>query len=563
MKDGNGQPPGQNPPIDLVWIGEGPQPPWPLGRVYVTETSCRALHEQMLRLSKESLSQACLFWDSSLGPPAPDPIVRALQRPGNVWHAGLRLGTGGRPPLLDFVSPTSMLNRDPPVDLEATSWRISLRCCLMRLEVLRQMGGVHPEFLTLDGAALELGLRYATRGVLTRHIPWLLPDGIPSKVSEIPFPDELRLIYYQFGRRWTKWALLRGLLTHYLSPLEAAKAWRDLSHMPRPPLPAPFRHDSPAAALDPGQARVSILIPTLSRYPYLRTLLKQLELQTIKPHEIIIVDQTPPETRDTNLKSDFQKLPLKIIYLDQAGQCSARNTGLSIAEGNFILFLDDDDEVLPDLIAAHLRNLTQFQADVSSGVAEDVGAGPLPENFTYIRVSDVFPTNNTLINRRVLENTGLFDMAYDRGARADGDMGMRVYLHGWYMILNPEISVVHHHAPAGGLRAHKARSITYASSRESLFQRHLPSKTEIYLAKRYFTPRQVRESLWQRTLGTFSLRGPWWRQGVKIFISFLLLPHTWWQIKALEREADHMLQVYPQIPTLADSRVKPIEVSLK
>ena len=425
------------------------------------------------------------------------------------------------------------------------------------------MGGVYPEFTTLDGAALEMGHRYTMRGVFTRHTPWLLPEGLSSQVSEIPFEDELRFIYYRFGWRWTKWALLRGVLAHYVSPVKAIKAWREISRSPRPPIPGPFVHDPPSTTPDPGNPRVSVLIPTLERYPYLRKLLGQLQLQTIKPYEIIIVDQSSRETRDTNLESDFNDLPLKIIYLDQAGQCSARNAGLSTAAGEFILFLDDDDEVPPDLIAAHIRNLARFQADVSSGVAEEVGAGDLPENFTYIRISDVFPTNNTLIHRRVLESAGLFDLAYDRGARADADMGMRIYLHGGYMILNPEISVLHHHAPAGGLRAHKARAITYASSRQSLIQRHLPSKTEIYLAKRYFTPRQVRESLWQRVLGTFSLRGPWWRRGLKILISFLLLPHTWWQIKVLERQADQMLQVYPQIPTLSGSGAETIEVKPK
>ena len=556
----NGQKPGLNAKVELVWLGECPPPPWPLGRVFATEPACRAVHELMLRLSKESVAQACLFWDSGLGPPAPDLIIKALMRPGDVWHAGLRLGGGGWPQLLDFVAPTSMLTRDPPADIEATSWRISLRCCLMRLEVLRQMGGVHPEFITLDGTALEMGHRYAMRGALTRHTPWLLPDGVSSEVSEIPFEDELRFIYYRFGWRWTKWALMRAVLTHYISPVKAVKAGREVSRSPRPPIPAPFVHDPPSTTPDLGKARVSVLIPTLERYPYLRKLLGQLQLQTINPYEIIIIDQSSRETRDTNLGSDFRNLPLKIIYLDQAGQCSARNAGLTEAEGEFILFLDDDDEVPPDLIEAHIRNLQQFQADVSSGVAEEVGAGDLPENFTYIRVSDVFPTNNTLIHRRVLETTGLFDMAYDRGARADGDIGMRIYLHGWYMVLNPEISVLHHHAPAGGLRAHKARVITYASSRQSLIQRHLPSKTEIYLAKRYFTPRQVRESLWQRVLGTFSLRGPWWRRGLKILISFLLLPHTWWQIKVLERQADQMLQLYPQIPTLSGSGAETIEV---
>lgn len=517
----------------------------------------------MLRLPKESIAQACLFWDCGLGPPAPDRITQALSRPGNVWHAGLRLGAGGRPQLLDFVVPTSMLTRDPPANLEATSWRISLRCCLMRSEVLRQMGGVHPEFTTLDGAALELGHRYAMRGVLTRHIPWLLPESVSFRISEIPFDDELRFIYYRFGWRWTKWALLRGVLTHFISPVKAIKAWREISGGPRPPIPGPFVHDSPSTTPDVGNPRVSVLIPTLERYPYLRKLLGQLQLQTINPYEIIIIDQSSRETRDTNLASDFDNLPLNCIYLDQPGQCSARNAGLSRAKGEFILFLDDDDEVTPDLIAAHIRNLKRFQADVSSGVAEEVGAGDLPENFTYTRLSDVFPTNNTLIHRGVLETAGLFDLAFDRGARADADIGMRIYLHGGYMILNPEISLLHHHAPAGGLRAHKARVITYASSRKSLIQRHLPSKTEIYLAKRYFTPRQVRESLWQRVLGTFSLRGPWWRRGLKILISFLLLPHTWWQIKVLERQADQMLQVYPQIPTLAGSGPERLEVKQK
>jgi hypothetical protein len=118
------------------------------------------------------------------------------------------------------------------------------------------------------------------------------------------------------------------------------------------------------------------------------------------------------------------------------------------------------------------------------------------------------------------------------------------------MILNPEISVLHHHAPAGGLRAHKARSITYATSRKSLIQRHLPSKTEIYLTKRYFTPRQVRESLWLRTLGTFSIRGSLGRKICKIIVSFLLLPNTLLKIKANVGEAEKMLQTYPQIPRL-------------
>src|SRR5260370_5210673 len=169
--------------------------------------------------------------------------------------------------------------------------------------------------------------------------------------------------------------------------------------------------------------------------------------------------------------------------------------------------MDDDDEVPASLIEDHLKNLNRFQADVSSGVADEVGAGPLPHDFTFVGASDVFPTNNTMIHRNVLERSGLFDLAYERGQRADGDLGMRVYLSGARMVLNPGISVLHHHAPGGGLRTHKARVVTYASSRRRFTVGQAPSATQIYLARRYFSPRQDREMLLPGVLLTFTIPG--------------------------------------------------------
>ena len=224
--------------------------------------------------------------------------------------------------------------------------------------------------------------------------------------------------------------------------------------------------------------------------------------------------------------------------------------GLQIARGEYVLFLDDDDEVEPDLIERHLRHITETEVQVSCGVAHEAGAGPLPEEFTFRRVSDVFPTNNCLIRHNVLRKSGLFDLAYERGQRADGDLGMRVYLSGALMALSPDISVFHHHAPLGGLRAHKARVITYASSRQLVSHRHLPSVSEIYLAERFFSPRQVREMLWQRAFATLSLRGPLWKRSVKTVLGIALMPHTILQIRRRHREARHMLNEFPQIPPL-------------
>jgi glycosyltransferase involved in cell wall biosynthesis len=257
------------------------------------------------------------------------------------------------------------------------------------------------------------------------------------------------------------------------------------------------------------------------------------------------------------LANEFPDLPVQFIYRDQPGQCTSRNAGLQMLHGDYILLLDDDVEIAPNLIEAHLQNLAHFNAEASVGVAEEVGAGPLPKNFTYTRVSDVFPAGNTLVSRTTLEKSGLFDLAYERGARADGDLGMRVYLSGALIVLNPAISVLHHHAPRGGLRAHKARIVTYASSRKKLTQRHLPSNTEIYLAMRYFTRQQVTEMLWQQAFGTFSTRGGKLKKLAKGAISLACLFDTLRQIRKNHSAAKQMLCEFPKIPTL--QRLEPSE----
>ncbi len=255
-----------------------------------------------------------------------------------------------------------------------------------------------------------------------------------------------------------------------------------------------------------------------------------------------MIDQTPPEQRETQLYQEFEHLPLRVFYQEKAGQCSSRNLGLAAARGEAILFLDDDDEIPPDLLEKHLQHLAHSAAEASCGAADEVGAGPLPVAFTYRRASDVFPTNNTLLRKSALLKSGLFDLAYEHGARADGDLGMRLYLSGALMVLQPEIRVLHHHAPRGGLRAHKARKTTYASSRSSLLQRNLPGITELYLVQRYFSPRQTREHVWISILGTFSLHQPGIRRWLKGLSGGIMLPHSLWVISRRSQSARSMLK---------------------
>ncbi len=526
---------------------------WSLGRVFPCSPNVKAFSECLECAFKEENADAWLIWDSTLKLPTTSMVLSLLDQSIDVWHAGLALGLEGKPEMIDFVSPTWMLNRDPDKSIDATSWRLSLRACLVRSEVFRQLGGPRIEFESLEAAGLELGLRFIRRGAFVLHVPGLVPDLQLAGKKNISLHDQLLFINSCFGSRWTRWAMFRALWTHYLKLPELLRTWRVVRTKTVPEPSLPFQHTAQVNH-DDRNDMVSVLIPTLRRYPYLRVLLNQLRDQTVPAFEILVMDQTPKGERDPGLMEEFSDLPLHWYFLDQPGQCSSRNLGLQKARGEYILFLDDDDEIEADLIEKHLSNLARFQNDVSNGVAIETGIGGLPEDFGFVRVSDVFPTNNTLIRKSVLQKSGLFDLAYDLGQRADHDLGLRLYIKGELMVLNPGTSVLHHHAPMGGLREHKARIDTYAASRRHILKQVLPSVSDLYLNYRYFSSRQVRERIWIDLFGTFSMKGSPLQRLLKGLIAAIALPRNIRIVRQRAEIARQLLRDYPQIPGFLEEK---------
>lgn len=437
-------------------------------------------------------SEAVMLWDPDLPLPPVDLVAELLNGPCHVWHAGLLLGQGGRPLLWGFCHPRAMFSRDVDSDTSSMSLRLSLRAVIIRSEVIRTFGGADPGFETASGAGLDAGMRWYRHGALLRHVPELLvptphrePDPRPS------IRDEVRFVANHLGRTWALWAAFRGLVTRTISLRHLSAVRQGLAN-PRPPSQT-FGLSSPNDSPDP-EARVTVLVPTVGRYPYLEPLLQQIQEQTVAPHQIIVVDQNPPAERH-DLQAVAPGSPLEVHHLQPPGQCTARNLGLQHATGTHVLFLDDDDEIPPDLIEQHLRVLAPAEVMVSGGLVDDADSGPAPASQRFRQMLQTFPTNNAMVKRQILERTGLFDPTYDRGARADHDLGMRSYLAGHLHVYDPGPRVFHHHAPMGGLRTHGARVRTRGNSRSTIFQRHLRTPTDVYLGLRYYTRSQVHEDL--------------------------------------------------------------------
>lgn len=544
--------------VDIVFVGVARSADdWPLGVVH----GCADSPQPLDRLVRDALvattAQAILFWDSSFPLPAPAVVEGLLDGSGDVWHAGLLLGQLGRPAMIDYVAPTWMLNRDPEPTIEATSWRLSLRATLIRVDVLRSLGGPSERFDTLSGASLDLGLRVVRGGAIPRHVPRLLPL-LETPASFAPPPtarDELRIVVRSFGRKWGAWALHRGLLTRRLRLRSLPTLIRTWNGETPPASTHARRAQSDGTSLATLQeaSSVSVLIPTIDRYPYLETMLEQLARQSIPPREVIVVDQTPLDRRRHDLEEAFPDLPLQVIQLPEPGQCTSRNAGLRALRGEQVLFLDDDDEVADDLVESHLRRLIPTGIDASCGGVDERDSGPPPVEFRHRQVSGVFPTNNTMLRVAALRSSGLFDPAFDRGARADHDLGMRLYLSGALLMFDPDVRVFHHRAPQGGLRTHGARRTTRATSRRTLSGRDLPSVTQFYLHMRYFSPVQCRESERVLILSKLTGEGPTGQRALRALVQVVLLPDTVRRVRGAREAAEDLLARRPPIPTLGSA----------
>lgn len=108
---------------------------------------------------------------------------------------------------------------------------------------------------------------------------------------------------------------------------------------------------------------ISIIIPTYNRTHLLKRALASVLKQTIQPKEILVINDGDPMGFNSGL-SEYTK-HIKVYTNQSKGVSSARNTGIELASGNWIVFLDDDDEFKPDYLS-HLTNLIK-KADNTIG----------------------------------------------------------------------------------------------------------------------------------------------------------------------------------------------------
>lgn len=119
--------------------------------------------------------------------------------------------------------------------------------------------------------------------------------------------------------------------------------------------------------------KISIIVPVYKVEPYLRKCLDSIISQTYQNLEIILVDDGSPDNCgaicDEYAARDRR---IQVIHKENGGLSSARNTGLDIATGEWVGFVDSDDWVEPDMYEYLLSGAQQARADIAvCGVWEE------------------------------------------------------------------------------------------------------------------------------------------------------------------------------------------------
>ena len=152
---------------------------------------------------------------------------------------------------------------------------------------------------------------------------------------------------------------------------------------------------------------VSLIIPVYNVEKYLQRCLDSVSCQTYGKLEIILVDDGATDSSGAMCDAYRQQHPdTRVIHQHNQGLAAARNSGMEIATGEYMIFLDSDDYVTSCYVENLVRAAEDNEADMAISMFRNVLESEQPE----IR-QPAGPKNARCLDARGC----LTDMLYQRG----------------------------------------------------------------------------------------------------------------------------------------------------
>lgn len=113
--------------------------------------------------------------------------------------------------------------------------------------------------------------------------------------------------------------------------------------------------------------KVSIIIPVYNTEKYLKRCVESCINQTLSDIEIILIDDCSKDNSRNIIKDYANRYPDKVRYIFQEEnhrQGAARNRGMEIAQGEYLVFVDSDDWIEPDMCELLYKKAKESNADM-------------------------------------------------------------------------------------------------------------------------------------------------------------------------------------------------------
>lgn len=112
--------------------------------------------------------------------------------------------------------------------------------------------------------------------------------------------------------------------------------------------------------------KISVIVPLYNGENYFFNLMNCIVNQTYKNFELIVVNDGSTDNSLNLLKQLQQEYDfLKVINKPNGGSASARNIGLSLAEGQYICMLDADDTIEKDYLELMYKSIKKYDSDIA------------------------------------------------------------------------------------------------------------------------------------------------------------------------------------------------------
>ena len=144
--------------------------------------------------------------------------------------------------------------------------------------------------------------------------------------------------------------------------------------------------------------KVSAIIPVYNAEKYLCKALDSILAQTLDNIEIICVDDSSTDNSFQILKDYEQKdNRIKVLRQENSFAGVARNNGLKMASGDYVIFLDADDYFAPEMLEKMYKCATKTNAEIT-----------ICKSQTLVQETGKITINDYAINKKYLKNKTCF-----------------------------------------------------------------------------------------------------------------------------------------------------------